>query len=184
MTEDETYEHTIYGFVDGGTEGYVDISSKQTILHFPELKEALSSVPCQECNLYLDKQLILSYKWLPFYSQNDCSKIMDMLFKCYSSFQHTFVPYAPSPYRAYNKLITNINVSHYNIYILEEGCSTSVQITNNKKPNDSQPSSITSIFRIYIGRFLLFCSERDLSGLSKEDTIYIIQLILYKFTTS
>jgi hypothetical protein len=180
MTE-ETYERTYYDFDNASIEnGYVDITSSKVLCVFPEITRDLSTVP-KEINLYLDKILTLSFKWLPFFSYNDYVKIHDIFYKCMYSFEPTYIPYTNSPYQAYNKRITNVNVKHYTIYTLEEMSKTSIQISKNETC-PSEPIVLDSIFQIYIGHNLNFCTQRDLPGLNREETIYIVQLILKKFT--
>jgi hypothetical protein len=177
----ENYECSYYNF-DSATVGfgYVDISEHKTVLFFPALEEAFTSVP-KECNLYLNNNLVLSTKWLPYFSEYDFYRIHDMFQKCLYSFERHYIPYVPSPYRLYNKLVTQLFVNNFIIYTLEEQGNTSIQITNEKSSLLLTFPPI-EVFKIYIGSSLVFCSERDLSGLNREDTLYIIGYILSKFT--
>jgi hypothetical protein len=182
---DEPYEVSYYEFSGVVENGYVDITKKKTVIYFPALTQALSGAP-KDLNLYLNAKLILSFNWLPFFSPTDFWIIMDMFLKCSYSLEPHYIPYTASPYRAFNKLVTNINVNQFSIYTLEEinntRVNTSIQITSQPEINPSPLPLTDSVFEIFIGPSLVFCSERDLAGLNREDTMYIIQFILHKFT--
>lgn len=179
---DIPYERSYYSFERATLEsGYVEITDQNVCIFFPALDQALSTVP-KEVNLFLQEILILSFKWLPFYSSSDYIKIMDMFYKCLFSFGPTYAPYTASPYRVFNKLVTNTQVKNFNIYTFEENRNVSIQITHQNNPLDIEPPDIDQMFQIYIGPNLIFCNKRDLLGLDKRDQIFVIQLILYKFT--
>ncbi len=173
------YERSYYTFDNAQVEaGIIEISQDKCVIIFPTISQTLSTVP-KEFNLFLNKTLIFSFKWLPIFSSRDYWKIVDIFYKCLNAFERLYIPYTPSPYRSFNKLVTNINIKNYSIYVLEEHQSCSIQITSHPE-SEKKDSSVDTLFQLYIGDNLMFCSKRDLVNLSREDTLYIIQLILHK----
>ncbi len=170
----ESFERSYYTF-DSFSDGYVDITENKTVVYFPECKEVLKTVP-KNCNIYLNNILIFSFKWLPIMSLNDYYKIIDMFAKCLYNLENVYIPHTSSPYRAFSKLVTNLNVRDFMLYILEEKCNTSIQITNRQITE----CELTSCFQIFLGNTMLFCSARDLKGLSREETLYFLGCILHK----
>lgn len=189
--EKKSYEQSIYTFDSSTVEnGYVELSEHKTMLYFPPLKQALSSVP-RELNMYLNNILIFSFKWLPFYSHYDYIRIKDMFHKVQYYLGAYYSPTLNSSYQAYNKLITNINVKHVTIYTHEEPpVFTNIQLScNAPSPTLSSPPSPSPIllspvhvFQIKIGSSTVFCSERDLPGLNDDESMYIIGFIIQKIT--
>lgn len=183
MSKESSYERTIYAFDSGLVEtGFIEIAEHRTLLFFPPLPKALSAVP-RELNIYLNEILVLSFKWLPFFSVYDYSKIHDMFLKALVYLAQYYVPPpSSSPYRTFYKMITNINLKNYTIYTLEEPPHyTSIQITRHGlSPSVLDPPSLDHIFQIMIGNSIIFCSERDLPGLNLEESLYVVSYILHK----
>jgi hypothetical protein len=184
MENDTPYERTIYAFDSATVEaGFLEITEKRTLLYFPPLPQVLSTVP-RELYIYLNEALIFSFKWLPFFSDYDYYRITDMFLKCLSYLGHYYDPPPSSPYRAFQKRITTINIKNFNIWTLEEPpYYTSIQITRHPvSPILADLPPPDHIFQIMIGHSINFCSERDLVGLSLEEALYVIGYILHKIT--
>jgi len=187
MEDDISYERTLYKFDSATVEdGFVEISEKRTLLYFPPLKQTFSSVP-RELNIYLNKILIFSFKWLPFFSTNDYYRINDMFLKCFCYLGHYYNSPTPSSIGPpiFHKIITNIKVKNFTVYTLEEHpFITSIQITHHTVSPVPDLPPPDHVFQIMIGPFINICSERDFPGLGIDESFYIIGYILHKIVNS
>jgi hypothetical protein len=185
------FERTYYTFDSATVEnGYIELSDTKTLIYFPPLPQPLSTVP-QEFHIFLDEHLIFSFKWLPFFSSYDYYRIKDMFFKClyYLSYYYKPPPLT-SPYRMFEKKITSQLVKNFTIYTHEEPPHlTSIQITRRPPPANVSPTPLAvdlrvpdHVFQIMIGHSIVFCSERDLPGLSLDEALYIVGYIIHKIT--
>lgn len=212
---DETVETTYYTFDNAvlTSPGYVEIRQNKIYLHFPDIslvtEKPSSNYKCVQ--IFINNHLHFSFEWLPFFSFGDRIRIMDMILKSYQLFcnmiQGDFFlpfPHTNKSNYSYSSIVTQFKISNqFQIYCLENWCTTSIQIslckpkkgitsenpscteteTETEIVNQITPNNLTETpfhFQISIGKNIVIDSERDFYSLQQCHINFIVQLILFK----
>jgi len=186
----EKYIYT-FDFPQINDVGYVTVYPNKIIVHFPDKANIPSDngiTPRTDVVMFINNQQKFSYQWLPIYSLTDFYKIQDMLIKCYTEFsiftEWSFYDYTQihkNYFKYYSDHITNYESNSFQIKCSENIYTTSLEITVNNPKTSLNVTNTTDLhFQIFIGKYLLFCSQRDLVGIPIYEMYFIINFILQK----
>ncbi|MFN5443679.1 MAG: hypothetical protein ACK48V_05570 [Crocinitomicaceae bacterium] len=176
--------------------GYLTVFDKKIIACFSERTQnnnfVYLDVKCiPQFNLFINKIQLLSFDWLPIYTVNDLEKIQDMFYKFLNEYQllenqnYPAVSHFP-PIGTYNVFETYYVDQEFSLSCHETFNSTDINIKIKESTKTNTILNITNEnsppvhLQIYIGSYLVFCSQRDLQNLSKENVNYIINFLFSK----
>jgi hypothetical protein len=186
-TEKFTYN---FDFPNQIQPGYVDIENNKVVLIFPE--PSSTYVPkyphTQSVQLFLNRQLVFSYSWLPIYSLNDFYRVKDMIakgFQEYSNKTHRNEFMAPkticSNAKQYEEMFTICETNKFYLSCLEDAYTSSITLDLKSTNSESNLMLNPMHCQIFIGSNLIFCTQRDLLPCLDPSMIHFVtQFILYK----
>jgi hypothetical protein len=176
--------------------GYLTVFDKKIIAYFSERTQnnnfVYLDVKCiPQFNLFINKIQLFSFDWLPIYTVNDLEKVQDMFYKFLNEYQllenqnYPAVSHFP-PIGTYNVFETYYADQEFSLCCNEAFNLTDINIRikdNTKsdlKVNNKNDNETPVHLQIYIGSYLVFCSQRDLKNLSNENVNYINNFLLSK----
>jgi hypothetical protein len=137
-------------------------------------------------NVFVNKQQHFSFDWLPIYTKADLSKCKDMLYKLFHEYLFSTqyaLNYPCSISGPCDLFEMNYQNQEFSLFSQEQCNSTSIQIDIHKNMSPVVNKEIPTIHvQLYIGSYLIFCSHRDLWGLSDNNVNYITHFILSKIS--
>ncbi len=129
---------------------------------------------------------MFNYDWLPIYTGTDLMRCKDILYKMFCEY-HSHVGDGPKslsqPYYTpfmHNEHETRFENYECSLYCLENPQVTSIELKIKQSFKEINTCSNSINVKIYIGQFLIFCSERDLKGLGHVSVTYVLIFILSK----
>jgi hypothetical protein len=169
--------------------GAVKISDNLVILQFPEkptvyVKDSIKVL--RNITLYIENSHCFSLDWIPMHTWTDYYRVKDMIEKCLQSYNnligktyfspHTFLC---NPIRYHESLTTGFTTNTFSLSCFEHTLDTCIQLSVvNKECNKKE---IPLHFQMYIGKHVVFCTERDLNCVTQAENVhFIVQFILQK----
>jgi len=134
----------------------------------------------------VDQKLVFSYDWLPIYTIFDVARVKSIFFQLFGAFSQKAK--ITSSYldnynygKIYNSESINIKKCGYHLYCYQDSKNTSLQITLDTISVAKEQNTKKIDLKIFIGKNLVFCTERDLESLLNDnDFYYVTQFILLK----
>ncbi|MEI7486018.1 MAG: hypothetical protein WCJ72_01195 [Chryseobacterium sp.] len=178
--------------------GYLQFFDQKLVLVFPEHSLDYSNVQIEKklvsnINIFINKQLLFNYEWLPINTFNNLAKCQDMLYKMfheYLSLSTNYSPYHYTPAGLYDVFETHYNNQEFTLTCIENYTSTCIQIDTKQNTDvlivQPEKTSVPGLcdglihVQIYIGAYLVFCSQRDFQYLNFNNTNYLLNFIFSK----
>jgi hypothetical protein len=167
--------------------GSVNVYDHKLVATFPEPASEQSSLDHKYIpyvSLFVDKKQLFSYDWLPIYSVLDLEKCQDMFYKLYFEYSSLRVHYdvhSSALSGIFNLIETSKETSEFTLSARETYNSASIEIELTKNEKMSLDCLLPIHIQIYIGAFLVFCSQRDLQPLNSKNLDYLLNFILLRF---
>jgi hypothetical protein len=167
--------------------GSLQVYEKSLVVTFPE--RPTDHLTCETqylpyINVFVNKQQLFSFEWLPVYTKADLEKCQDILYKLFQEYlilTHFAYNYPTSCSGPCDIFEINYQNHEFSLFSQEYSNSTTIQIDINKNsPRVVDNEVPTFHVQLYIGSYLIFCSHRDLSGLSEKNVNYVTTFILSK----
>ncbi len=169
--------------------GYLELTNNKIVLSFPEKPTITVNNGYnfnQTVHIFVNKQLVFDFDWIPIYSESDYVKVFDVFAKTLSEYTyycqgHYYVPtYNSVTPRYCSNIATVYNTTLFNLYCYESRYTTSIEIdvlTNVIQPSLNQN---ICIFQLCIGNNINLCTENTFKYLDTPSVHFIIQFILNK----
>ena len=135
-----------------------------------------------DIEIVICKKLFFKYTWLPIVFEHDLTNCQDMLNKLYNEWlfltqTHNMVT-TPTHDKKYAERHAHLRHKDYVLDCWESQEATHLQVEIHQlRPAVSKNSPFV---QMYVGPYLIFCSQRDLPGLSSSHYTYVTSYILQK----
>lgn len=181
--EKKTVEKILYRF-DSNECGFIEITSNNIEIHFPEKCGDEKTFSNQEIQLFVNECLLFHSNWLPIYSASDYFKCKTMFFLSYQMYcnalqQLYYTPNVSDPYYS-DEIVTHINNDTFSIYSFENPSLCSVEINVHKEDSDNEQTVPKFSLQIFIGSNLVVDTNREFKNCSSVH--YILQFLLSKLS--
>jgi hypothetical protein len=169
--------------------GSVHVYDNKLVATFPEQSgenNLLDHKYLPYVNIFVDKKQLFSYDWLPIYTVSDLEKCQDIFCKMFCEYSALMAHhYVPPPYLSgiYNLIETSYDNSEFLFSARENYNSATIEIELKKNKQNYIIDCLLPVhIQIYIGPFLVLCSERDLPNMSFKSLNYVIHYLLMKLS--
>ena len=176
-----------FDWPDLTSNGTLNITQQVISLHFPQKSDVIpyglidkNCLP--EVMLTVGNQVLFSYAWLPIASYNDLFKCHDMFNRMANEFLKCNLTKGSNPPPAYVKYYDEHHTFQKTPDYIVSCQESYLQVLIDLKILSSHcsPSRTMPKIEIHIGSYLVFCSNRDLKGLSSVSYTDVLTYILRK----
>ncbi len=188
-TPPSTVEKHIYRFDDPllTESGFVQIFNKgqnlnRIVLHFPERSNQTDYLSENKLNsslhLFVNKQLLFSFNYLPILTWTDFQRSQAMFYKA-------FIDISSGSFASTHRTQLNEDIvfgaehSQFTLTCCENINSTVIEV-NLEPGQEPNVFDHPCFFQLQLGNYTLFCSQKNLPGLSLYHQRYIVAFILQK----
>ncbi len=171
-------------------QGFVQIFNKgqqctKTVLHFPARNSTSQYLSESELNrnfqLFVNKQIVFSFNFLPILTWNDFTRCQNMFYKAFIEIGSELDFASSYQGQLHCQLTSGATHPQFTLTCHENINSTVIEVDlTPREETELQPSLKETRFQIQIGSYTPFCSEKNLPNLDPSLKRFIISFILHK----